>query len=490
MPLRIRCRAVACFASLVIAAPLLAQSDEGRKAVESITESDVRRRIGVIADDSMGGRDTPSKGLDATAAYIAGEFKRFGLKPGGDDSTFIQRYAINKTRLDAEKAYAVLSARDTTVRLSPTRDLVYVLGPRGPQPVEGRIALFSGPLGPGAVRTADLAGKILLVAPDLRKPDNQALNEILTAAFQRRAAAVLVISNVDSALFAKQVSNQFRQRIVVGTKPAQPTVVAMVHERALGAVLAAAGISLAGIRAAPAATVRDVDRFSASVRFPDVDHSGDFAPNVVGIVGTNPSAKGDSIWNGADDDASGTAGVIELAEAFARAGARTRRSLIFLTVSGEEKGLWGSDYFTGNPPVPIKQVVADLNIDMIGRNWKDTIVVIGREHSDLGTTLHQVTRAHPELGMAAIDDPWPQESFYFRSDHYNFARRGVPVLFFFNGTHKDYHQASDSPEKIDAEKEARILRLIYYIGQSVANSPDRPKWKDESFKRIVEKQYQ
>jgi Zn-dependent M28 family amino/carboxypeptidase len=126
---------------------------------------------------------------------------------------------------------------------------------------------------------------------------------------------------------------------------------------------------------------------------------------------------------------------------------------------------------------------------MIGRNWKDTIVVIGKEHSDLGTTLNRVTREHPELGMAAIDDIWPSENFYFRSDHYNFAKRGVPILFFFNGTHKDYHQASDSPEKIDAEKEARIVRLIYYVGQSVANAPDRPKWRTESFNRIVEKQY-
>ena len=160
--------------------------------------------------------------------------------------------------------------------------------------------------------------------------------------------------------------------------------------------------------------------------------------------------------------------------------------MIFLTVSGEEKGLYGSAYFTEHPTVPLTDIVADLNIDMIGRNWKDTIVAIGKEHSDLGTTLQKVNAAHPELRMAAIDDRWPEENFYSRSDHFNFARKGVPILFFFNGVHKDYHQPSDSPDKIDAEKESRILKLLFYLGQEVGNDPQRPKWNPDSYKKIVE----
>jgi Zn-dependent M28 family amino/carboxypeptidase len=178
--------------------------------------------------------------------------------------------------------------------------------------------------------------------------------------------------------------------------------------------------------------------------------------------------------------------VMELAEAFSRPGARPRRSVIFLTVSGEEKGLWGSDFFTAHPPVPIKQIVADINIDMIGRNWRDTIVAIGKEHSNLGATLERVDRAHPELAMTAIGDRWPEERFYFRSDHYNFARRGVPILFFFNGVHPDYHEVTDSPDKIDSEKESRILKLLFYLGQDIANSSKRPAWNPESYKEIVE----
>jgi Zn-dependent M28 family amino/carboxypeptidase len=176
---------------------------------------------------------------------------------------------------------------------------------------------------------------------------------------------------------------------------------------------------------------------------------------------------------------------VELAEAFAQLNPRPRRSLIFVTVSGEERGLWGSDYFAGHPPVPVERLVADLNLDMVGRNWKDTISAIGKEHSDLGATLARVNAAHPELRMTAVDDLWPTENFYFRSDHYHFARRGVPILFFFNGTHEDYHRPSDHPDRIDAEKQARLTRLIFYLGLEVANAPEKPKWNPESYERIV-----
>jgi peptidase M28-like protein len=202
-------------------------------------------------------------------------------------------------------------------------------------------------------------------------------------------------------------------------------------------------------------------------------------------VGVGEPVAGDSIFNGADDNASGTAAVLALAEAFAHSDARPKRSLVFLTVSGEEQGLWGSAYFAAHAPMPLDSIVADLNIDMIGRNWRDTIVVIGKEHSDLGATVDRVAAAHPELRMSAIDDPWPNEQFYFRSDHYNFARRGVPVLFFFSGTHVDYHGVDDEANKIAVEKETRIVRLLYHFGVEVANAAARPAWNPESFRRIV-----
>jgi Zn-dependent M28 family amino/carboxypeptidase len=199
----------------------------------------------------------------------------------------------------------------------------------------------------------------------------------------------------------------------------------------------------------------------------------------------SPDENGDSIFNGADDDASGTVAVMEVGEAMASLETAPRRSMVFLVVSGEEKGLWGSEYFASFPTVPLEQTVANINTDMVGRNWPDTIVAIGKEHSDLGETLNRVNGSHPELGMTAIDDVWPEERFYYRSDHFNFAQKGVPVLFFFNGTHEDYHGRDDEPDRIDAEKAARIARLVFYLGVDIGNAAERPKWNPESYQRIV-----
>ena len=242
-------------------------------------------------------------------------------------------------------------------------------------------------------------------------------------------------------------------------------------------------------------------------RYPLPNGEDATAPNVVGLlrgsdpvlreeyvvysahmdhVGVRANETGDSIFNGADDDASGTATVMEIAEAMASLDVPPRRSVLFVLVSGEERGLWGSAHFADQPPVPVESMVANLNADMVGRNWTDTIVAIGKEHSSLGETLARVNEAHPELGMTAIDDLWPDERFYFRSDHFNFARRGVPILFFFNGTHEDYHRPSDEVELIDGEKTARIGRLLFYLGLDIADADERPAWDPESYQQIVE----
>jgi len=251
-----------------------------------------------------------------------------------------------------------------------------------------------------------------------------------------------------------------------------------------------------------------IQRYPIPAREGEAPVEPETAPNVVGILrGSDPELReeylvysahmdhvgvrrpdesGDSIYNGADDDASGTATVMEVAQAMASLEVPPRRSVIFLIVSGEERGLWGSDHFAANPPVPLEAMVANLNADMVGRNWPDTIVAIGKEHSSLGETLDRLNGARTELGMTAIDDLWPDERFYFRSDHYNFARNGVPILFFFNGVHEDYHRPSDEVERIDGEKTARIGRLLFYLGMEVADAVDAPSWNPESYEQIVE----
>ena len=295
------------------------------------------------------------------------------------------------------------------------------------------------------------------------------------------AAAIILLSNRDSATFAERVANQAHgarrastagedapcrsSRCTSGRSARRSTKPASTGER---------------IRASTAAVTRDLPDLILGFDLKDQVLDSASAPNTIGILeGTDPQLKheylvfsahmdhvgtagggqcqargGDSICNGADDDGSGTVSVIELAEAFSQPGARPKRSVIFMTVSGEEKGLCGSGYFAEHPTVPLGQVVANLNIDMIGRNWPDTIVAIGKEHSDLGATPRpRAGNDIPDLRMAAIDDRWPEENFYFRSDHYNFARKGVPILFFFNGIHPDYHQVTDSPGQ-DRRREA------------------------------------
>jgi hypothetical protein len=193
-------------------------------------------------------------------------------------------------------------------------------------------------------------------------------------------------------------------------------------------------------------------------------------------VGVGRPVNGDSIYNGADDDASGTTGLLEVAEAFARMGVRPRRSIVFLHVSGEEKGLLGSAWYAEHPTVPLAQTVANVNVDMIGRNDPGMVVVIGKNYSSLGALADRVGAAHPDLRLRLSDDLWPEERFFFRSDHFHFARKEVPAIFFFSGVHEDYHQPSDEVETIDTDKAARIARMVFYVVMEIANDPERPKW--------------
>jgi hypothetical protein len=475
------------------------------RAAASITATDVAHRIGVIAHDSMAGRDTPSRGLELTAQYVADQFRRFGLQPGGENGSWFQRYSISRRRLDLAASRVVFRVGGATATARLDRAARYHSGAVPDRPVSGPAILLGGALTPDEVSGLQLEGKVVLYTPNSLPSGVRNAVQVERALRLARPTAVVLVSALDSAAFAARLSPTAPERYGIDLNLVSPPFVE-VTEAALPAVLRAAGLRLAEVRGARRPVMRDLPGFTVRLELRDTILSRLTAPNTVGILpGTDPALKDeyvvysahmdhigitpgrpDSINNGADDDASGTAGVIELAEAFSRPGARPRRSVVFLTVSGEEKGLWGSRYFSEHPTVPLDRVVANLNIDMIGRNWADTIVAIGKEHSDLGATLERVNAAHPELRMTAIDDRWPEERFYFRSDHYNFARKGVPVLFFFNGVHPDYHEVTDSPEKIDAEKESRILRLLFHVGQEVANAPERPKWNPASRAEIVE----
>lgn len=202
-------------------------------------------------------------------------------------------------------------------------------------------------------------------------------------------------------------------------------------------------------------------------------------------VGVGRAVAGDSIYNGADDDASGTSALIEVAEAFASMPRRPARSILFLGVSGEEKGLLGSEYFSDHPTVPIGSIVANVNIDMIGRNERDSVVVIGKNYSSLGDVVQRVAAENQSLlGLAAGDDRWPNEGFFGRSDHFNFARKDIPAIFFFAGPHEDYHRPSDQVERLDTDKAARVARMVFLVTHVVATDPQRPQWTPAGLREV------
>jgi hypothetical protein len=210
-------------------------------------------------------------------------------------------------------------------------------------------------------------------------------------------------------------------------------------------------------------------------------------------VGTGcPPAGADTICNGADDDGSGTTALLGMAEALAKAPTRPKRSVLFVWHCGEEKGLWGSRYFVEYPTVPLNQIVAQINIDMIGRSKKegdtntrnaaltgpDSIYLIGSTmmSTELGELVNAVNKSFLNLTFdTRYDDPGDPNRFFFRSDHYSYARKGIPIIFFFDGTHEDYHRPGDTADKIDYQKMEKVTRTIYMTLWEIANRPARLK---------------
>jgi hypothetical protein len=483
-----------------------------RAAAALITPGKVLQRISVIADDSMRGRNTPSAGLEMTARYLANQYRGWGFQPLGDSGTFIQRYRLARVRPVPGDSWLQIDDGSGPRRL-PLDRWASVTGPMNGTPVTGPVKLISGAITAADIATPALTGDVVVFVPNAeRASDNR---EVMRAIVHKAPAALIVFEDGDPVAFQAGVAAAQRDgnpRAVVDGVPTTGVLTVVAHDSLLAGMPNRPDLAAWRARSTPMIVDASSD-ITVSVAARSENASIATAPNVVAMMPGSDSvlkhqfvilsahmdhlgtagdgvggctAKGaDSICNGADDDGSGTTGVLSIAEAVARLKGHTRRSIILLNVSGEEKGLLGSDWFTAHPPVPLDHVVADINMDMIGRNNPDSIVVIGKQHSDLGTTLAAVQAAHPELHLIAADDIWPKESFYSRSDHFNFARKGVPVLFFFDGIHPQYHQPDDEVRLIDTSKLARVAQLAFYLGITVADTMPRPRWNPESYQKIV-----
>lgn len=493
---------------LLLPAYACTQAVDATQAVSSITEDDFFQKTGVIAHDSMMGRNTPSPGLDMASEWVGAEFEKYGLEPGGDDGGYLQRYSIQQIAADLEES-GVTFVGGETLRFGTDVGVMFGTPPDGD--ITGGVVVASGTENPeSALEGMDLSGKHILLALSSGAAQGRGAFRSLQPLMNAGTASITILSDASDADWEETMAGQrdrVQSRVGGGGRGGFNLVLLTARVGAVAPILSGHGVNVSALmrRGGQAMRVQEIAglEMTVTVRTRIVEETS--APNVVGIIeGTDlrdeyvvfsahsdhvgfgtPDEEGDSIFNGADDNASGTIGIVELAEAFAMMHPAPRRSLIFVAVSGEEKGLWGSQYFVENPPVPLEQMVADINIDMIGRNWTDTIVAIGMEHSDLGETMRRVGEAHPELNMEPIDDQWPEQGFYSRSDHINWARRGVPILFFFNGTHEDYHGVNDELERMDAEKATRITQLLFYLGLEIANADAAPQWNPDSYDEIV-----
>jgi len=463
-----------------------------------IDRAELRTHAMWLADDARRGRLTGSKGQQEAAKYVADRFKELGLKPLGDKKGYLQHYPLEKVSLEASTS---LSFGATKLN---TGLAVFASGDADRLALSGRFAWCGG--GKPEELPQALKGRIPVVA--LRTPPRgqgtvadfgalQRIADIAREAASREAAAIVIALLDDQGAFANAINYgalqpehpvlRFQGQ---GREAQKPRIPVMVLNKENGAkLLEHLQVTLGDDgKLVPPATEKATGKLALGVR---TDPKAT-ASNVVAVLEGRELAReaivysahmdhvgmrmDGEVFNGADDNASGSAGMLEIAQAFATAKEKPRRSVIFLSVSGEELGLWGSEFYSDNPTWPLESIVANINTDMIGRSGpesgeKEVTVTPSNRHEMFSTLVQRSAVLADEFGMTFSSG----DKYYSRSDHYNFARKGIPVVFFCNGEHEDYHQVTDHPEKLDVPKMERIARLAYWTGWATANDDERPR---------------
>ena len=465
-------------AAVCVAGSVHAQ-DGIERPLESPEAQRIRAGVEVLADDSLRGRATPSAGLDGAARYVASELGRLGLRPlsGGE---LEQRYVVPTSGL-GPGSFIELRGH----RLNLSEDMwIFRNGVRADVETLETVVAWGGD-GDSVAGGGRLDGKLVVALDEGAE----------RTAIRSSPAAVLLVRPIASRDWERARANAPAQLVDPNQVPrtsfpiliATPESVGDLMEEMADQVnsgggvveLGAARVDLRYDRSHTAPNVVAVLRGSSAARRNEyivvsahMDHLG-AAGDPFSMCNRS---SGDMICNGADDNASGTSALLEVARMLSN-GPRPARSVMFLVVSGEERGLWGSEYFLNNLTIPTEQLVANLNIDMVGRNEADTIYGVGMEYSQLGDLALDIVNRRPEIGLVVAEDRWPGERFFFRSDHFNFAREGIPALFFFGGSHREYHRVTDHIDLVDMEKAARVARLVSAMATELANSSDRPEWK-------------
>lgn len=507
-----------------------------------ISPADLRNRISIFADDSMQGRRTGTPGNAGGNAYIASEVQRLGLRPAGDAGGYLQKVPLASYAADSSRAtlragsgelvlwedYHPYQAQfEVPARPIDGSSLVYIGGPADSaslpsrESLQGKIVVYNSPATGNSLGTPNmhpdgplgLIAGIMVTGVDtviatfeqvFRTPRIVVKETVSIPPGLTQPRLIILPTASIPRLFGKPLDRlrpgdtgpaiqgdvTFDESDVGGTN-----VVAVLEgsDPALRGEYVALGAHNDAIGVVPAVDHDSLRAYNTVMRprgandapgEPDAGQAARIRAIVDSMRKLRP-ARLDSIVNGADDDGSGSMGLLEIAEA-ATNGTRPKRSLLFVWHTGEESGLQGSRWFTDNPTVPRDSIVAQLNIDMIARggprdeSTRDPayLQVIGsrRLSTELGDLAETVNR-EGRFGLAfdySYDADGHPDNFYCRSDHYMYARYGIPIAFFSTGGHRDYHQVTDEMQYLDFDKYARVTQFVGALADRVANLDHRP----------------
>lgn len=510
----------------------------------------LRHHLTAFADDSMQGRETGTEGLEMAADYLAKQYKQMGLQPVGDENSYFQHFKLNATEADSVVFQTFSHQNGTKKRIdrsvaSKTSTANYIRSFGGTDSLSGQIVFAGFGINDEGnnishLKGADLKGKWVMVfqeIPHVMNGDTLINPQIGNRArfqmiFQKGAEGILLIPDLNPAEYkatARQAQSTFGKRSNMrlayrdkGTSGGFSKGYNLVKPEMAAALL---GVdSIAAAKKELMSSITDFEPKALGYSLTQIPYSGEVSfetKNVVAyyegadpklkdevIVMTShydhlgvgePDSTGDSIYNGADDDGSGTIGLLNIARALKNAeknGLKTKRSILFLHVSAEEKGLLGSRFYSDHAIFPMEKTIANINTDMIGRvdpkhekqGIEDYTYIIGGDiiSSELDSLLRVANRRSGQLQFDDryndLEDP---NQFYRRSDHWHFGRKRVPFVFFFTGVHEDYHQPSDEVHKIRFDKMAKIVRTMYSSAIILANTDTPPAVDNEEFIEIT-----
>ena len=510
-----------------------------RGGANSITEPDLKTWLTYLSSDELQGRATYTEGLGLAAGYIAANLAQWGVKPAGDNGTYLQLVKVQSVRTDS-RASVTVTANGESRTFKDGEGITFPRQMGGKQTIEGKDIIFAGyGLQIPAADLDDYAdgdpeGKVVVYlgpqGPSNIPPgSNRLLGARARNAVQKGAAAV--IGPMSGAGGRGQRGGGQQQAPAQGQRQGGPaaqvqsdfttvqkydaiiTPQLTADEAFFDFLFSGSDVKYAELKE-KAVKREPLPRFALKGVTMTINVDADYqvvrtrrTNNVVGIIeGTDPQLKDtyvafgahydhtgfresgqpgdDLINNGADDDGSGTVAIMAIARAFAQ-GPKPKRSLLFVWHAGEESGLLGSRYMADYPVVgSIDKIVAQLNMDMVGRNRNDDpsasnmVLVVGSDR--ISTELHNINEdANASLQKPLeldyeMNDPADPQSIYTRSDHYSYALKGVPIIFYFTGLHPDYHRPSDTVDKIIFDKIRRIAQLAYETGRRVANLDHAP----------------